>query len=233
MKKQRIIIAALSIILCHSGWSKFSYGLLGGGTFSTYSTGVDVTFTGANESGLTPSGRFGYLMGVGTRIEEDNWSIEIDALYTSRRLAWQGNIDMIAPTDDFRYRETYALKQLEVPVIGFYHVITPKRVYRFGFGLYASYGLGKINYKVEASDTPGVVSSGSGNYSWGKIGFSRLNFGGLVAMGVDFKLTETIRFTTDLRALTTFTDIKNKINPFFSGGKIGMLGVDLMAGILF
>ncbi len=215
------------------GFSKFRFGAIGGGNFTTFRSGVDtgvILGSDAYTGHLGPSGSFGYMFGGQARYDQEKWSFEVDLLYTNRTMKWHGTLE---GTDTIGASHTITLKQLELPMIGFYKVPIDNFDFRFGIGLFATYGMGKIKDVQRYQDSAGNELVVTLNESWKEFGFKQINMGGLLDFGTDLKLEGGSKIGLDLRAQTSFTGYQDKVNPNLSGDKFSIMSIDLLASYLF
>lgn len=239
MRKYSLSTVILSTFTAFYAHAELKFGVIGGGNYSTFTSGADVsvtfsgnpnTFTGS----LGPSGMFGYQFGGILRYEKENWGVETNLLYTTRTAKWHGNVT--DGTDNVRLANIATLKQLELPILGTYiSEISEKSDFRFNLGMFFSYGMGKVKLDSKASNVPGIVSSTSGDYTWSEFGLRRFNFGGIAGAGVDYALEGNSKLGVELRAQTTFSDMADKLSPAFglAGNKIGLGSVDILLSYIF
>lgn len=235
MRKYSLALVALSFMFAFQGHAEFKLGVMGGGNYATFTSATQATvvLNGAPHSGsLGPSGLFGYQIGGLLRYETEKWIVESNALYTSRSARWGGTV--ANGGDEVRARIEITMKQIEVPLIGYYKFPTDFADFRFGVGMYGSYGIGKIKSKYSFSNVPGSVVQITQNSSWNDFGFRRFNFGGLIGLGSDIKIGDEAKIGLELRTQFTFNDMADKLNPTFGGGdKIGIATIDLLLSYAF
>jgi len=239
MRKYSLALVALSAVFALQGHAEFKLGVMGGGNYTTFTSATQASvsldqpapntiYTGS----LGPSGNFGYQFGGLLRYEADKWIIETNVLYTSRAAKWAGTV--VNGSDEVRARVELRMNQIEVPLIGYYKFNTEIADFRFGIGLYGSYGIGKIKSKYSFSNVPGSVVQSSDESTWSDFGFRRFNFGGLIGLGSDFKIGDEAKIGLELRTQFTFNNMADKLNPTFGGGeKIGIATIDLLASYAF
>lgn len=237
MRKYSLTVVALSTLFALQGHSEFKLGVMGGGNFSTFTGAINASTTinsSVHTGSLGPSGLWGYQVGGLMRYEKETWFIESDVLYTSRSAKWHGEIT--DGSSDVRTSFQVQLNQIEVPIMGYYKLSAEGIPdFRFGIGMFFSYGIGKIKAKNQYSNVPGSVVEVNNSYSWSEFGFRRINFGGIAGFGTDIKLGEESKLGIELRAQTTFNDMIDKINPAFGlgGDKVGLASVDLVLSYEF
>lgn len=238
MKNLTLGILFFSTFIALQGQSRIAMGLTGGGNFSTFTSGIQRsgTISGNTYSGsLGPSGLFGYMGGGVFRYDQSDWAVEVDALYTNRSMKWVGQLNEEGGSNFVRNAMTITLNQIEVPLIGYYKMPVQTTVFKFGFGLFGSYGVGKIKVKDDLSNVPGSVVSTKTNYNWKEFGFNKFNGGGLIAFGSDFKMGETSLLGLELRAQSTFGNYVDSLNPNFGSGgeKVGIISLNLLVNFVF
>lgn len=239
MRKYSLATVALSTFFAFQGQAEFKFGALGGGNYSTWTTGssVSIDLAGSGDpyvGSLGPSGGFGYQLGGIARYEKNDWGIEANLIYSSRTAKWHGSV--ANTTDSARLSYEVTMKQIQLPIMGVYKFeLAEKAHFRFNLGLFASYGIGKLDVDVKASDVPGTVQTSSGKYTWAEVGLRKLNFGGVGGAGVDFTLEGGSRIGAEVRAQSTFSDMKDTLSPAIGlgGDKVGLGSIDLLVSYIF
>ncbi|MEZ4814444.1 MAG: outer membrane beta-barrel protein [Bdellovibrionota bacterium] len=238
MRKYSLSLVALSTFFAYQGHSEFNFGVMGGGNYTTFTSGVtaSTSISSTTYSGsLGPSGLLGYQFGGLFRYDQDTWAFEADLLYTNRSAKWAGELSDGA-SSTVRNSIELTLRQIELPIIGYYKVKTETFAdYRFGLGMYVSYGIQKISVDSNYSNVPGSVVNVSRDYTWSEFGFKRINFGGLFGLASDFKIGQATKLGVELRGQVTFNNMTDTLNPSFGtgGDKIGLGSIDILVSYLF
>lgn len=241
MRKYSLGLVFVSTLLISQGHSDFQFGGMLGGNFTTFSTSVSRTGTisGSTYSGeLGPSGLFGFQVGGVARYDQPDWMLELDTIYTNRSAQWHGQLDQASPgSGTVRNSLELTLTQIEVPFVAYYKIPGEMTDFKFGLGLYLSYGIGKIKVKDSVSSSPGVISTAKYSYTWKEFGFKQVNFGGLIAAGTNFKLgtNKDKVLGVEVRGQGSFSDYRDTLNPNFQlgGQKVGLLSLDLDVSYMF
>jgi hypothetical protein len=238
MRNYSLYLVLVSTLLASHAHANFSFGGMAGANFSTFSGSINrtgVINTSTYSGFLGPSGSFGYQIGGVARYSEESWFLELDTLYTSRSMKWQGKMNQVGGSNSVRNNLQITINQIELPFMGFYKINYEKFDVKIGLGFYASYGLGKLSVKDDLSNIPGSVASSKGSYTWQDFGFRRFNIGGLLGAGLEFKMGGTSLLGVELRAQSSFTDYRDTINVNFDtdGNKVGVNCLNLNVSYIF
>lgn len=226
MKNITKAILGIALLLCVPAQAKLQLGGMVGGNFNNFRTTVKLT-NGSETVGLTPRGDFGYQVGGIIRFDDELWGVELNPTYSSRSLQLHGDYAT------YKFSTTMTLKQLELPIIGYYKFNTNSVDYRFGLGALFTYGYGKVKSEETRSYTVGTETKTKGNYDWDTYGLKKFNAGAVIGIGADLTISEKFILGLELRGHMIFTDMKSSTNGHFAGDRMNYNSLDLLASFVW